>query len=310
MVNSKRILSINELAHLLGISTKRLRQITRDIKSHYRVWSEVDLKKQKSRCFRVPDDELMELQRRIVSNVLNRIPLPDSLHGGVKGRSPASNAAQHLSQPVVVNIDVRDYFPCVSHKRVHHMFRHEFSFGRDVSFLLARLTTFDGQLPQGAPTSTAIANHLLTQAVDEQLMKQASKYGVRYTRFVDDITLSGKAPQRLINEAGKLLSRRGLRIWRSGARSASGRLKLQIKRGNEAQQVTGLNVNSPRGPTVNKAYRDRVRAAIHQLGSLDIGERATAVRSIKGRIAYVRQFNRGVAARLSRSLDTSQCRKI
>lgn len=168
-------------------------------------------------------------QRRIKNNILASITLGEGVHGGVRGRSPRSNATPHLGQPCVVNLDVRDFFPNVRHYVVYRMFRRELGFGRDVARLLTRLTTLDGQLPQGASTSTAIAN-VLALPIDRPISVEAERFDVRYTRFVDDITLSGSNPRPLINIVGRMLSRRRLPMYRkkqSGTRNQS----LKSRRG-------------------------------------------------------------------------------
>ena len=211
------ILSVKDLSSRLGTPAAQLREIADDIKAHYKVWPLLDKKKQKVRLLRVPSNELKEIQRRIKNNILALITLGEGVHGGVRGRSPRSNATQHLSQPCAVNLDVRDFFPNVRHYVVYRMFRRELGFGRDAARLLTRLTTLNSQLPQGAPTSTAVANVLLALPVDGPISVEAKRFDVRYTRFVDDITFSGSNPRPLINIVGRMLSRKRLPMYRKKA---------------------------------------------------------------------------------------------
>ena len=162
--------------------------------------------------------------------------------------------------------------------------------------MLTRLTTVDGQLPQGAPTSTMIANILLAVPVDEPLGTSAAELDVELTRFVDDFTFSGTKADRLINQASRNVSAVGLRTWRK-------RKKLKISPSSRRQEVTGLVVNSKKGPSVPLENRERVRAAIHQLRSLESRDVERSLLSINGRINHVRQFNKGSAARLDRQLN-------
>jgi RNA-directed DNA polymerase len=108
--------SVRKLAWLAGITPKRLREICneidRDKTSHYQFWSEPDKHKpQVWRQFRAPKDELKAIQRNLVRNVFGAIPAHDSAHGGVKDRSPGSNAGKHLHQPWLINLDVPKFFP-------------------------------------------------------------------------------------------------------------------------------------------------------------------------------------------------------
>ncbi len=304
------ILSVRDLASRLGTPAARLREIADDIKSHYKVWPLLDKKnKQKVRHLRVPSNELKEIQRRIKDNILAPITLGEGVHGGVRGRSPRSNATHHLSQPCVVNLDVREFFPKVRHYVVYRMFQRELGFGRDVASLLTKLTTLDSQLPQGAPTSTAVANVLLALPVDGPISVEAERFDVRYTRFVDDITFSGPNPRPLINIVGRMLSRRRLPMYRKKAKWHS-KPKLKITPNSKPQEVTGLIVNSRTGPSVSRQHRDNIRAAIFALRNM-IDEGVLlhpAAGSIRGRIAYVRQFNPGAAKRLQRYLESTLAR--
>jgi len=296
------ILSIRKFASLIGTPAPRLREIAANVKAHYRAFPLVN--KNKVRQITAPDHELKVVQRRIVDNVLGKLTLGDGVHGGVRGRSPKSNAENHLGRPCVVTLDVRDFFPSVSHSRVYRMFRHEHGFGKDVASLLTRLTTFNGQLPQGAPTSTAIANLLLASPVDVPLSIEGKRRGVVSSRFVDDMAFSGSNPRPMINAAGKMLSRRGLSIYRQNAKGQI-KPKLEIRVRSQPQEITGLNVNRRSGPSVPRKRRDDVRAAIHALRAMRDEELAPATVSVRGRINHVRRFNPGAAKSLRTYLEST-----
>jgi hypothetical protein len=123
---------------------------------------------------------------------------------------------------------------------------------------------------------------------------EAEKTTTRFTRFVDDIALSGDNPSAHIGNVARHLSSCGLSIHRGE--------KLKIRPRSMPQKITGLNINSGR-PTVPRQYRDMVRSSIHGLAAIsDSVKRAEAVRKISGRIAYVRQFHPTAAQRLSDQL--------
>lgn len=302
------ILSLRDLAARLGTPIARMREIAEEVEEHYR-HQFLRQGPSKVRQLRIPKLELRALQRRINVNILAPIALDSSVHGGVRGCSPRSNATAHLGQPCVINLDVREFFPRLRHYIVYRMFRHELGFGSDVARLLTRLTTFEAQLPQGSPTSTAIANIALNVPVDLPLSVCARSAGINYTRFVDDITLSGENPRPLINAVARLLSRRRLPLYRRKARTEKS--KLQISPHSRPQTVTGLNVNSTTGPTIPRKYRDSIRAAIHQLRWIaDRHERESAERSILGKIAYVRQFNPGAARRMKQQMQRGRISQL
>lgn len=84
--------------------------------------------------------------------------------------------------------------------------------------------------------------------------------------------------------------------------NAQAKSKLKIMPSSGPQVVTGLLVNRSGGPSISRKKRDLVRSAIHKLKSANGEERVRAVRSIKGRIQHVGQFNPGTAKRLKETL--------
>lgn len=298
------IVSLRRLSSLLGKSPARLKEIAAEIdagsRSHYTEFMQTSKKNpNKLRKITAPKPELKEIQRRLYIQ-LRKIELSDSVHGGVRGKSPRSNAAQHLGQPWVVNVDVKDFYPSVSNTEVYRMFRHH-AWGADVARLVTRLTTLNGGVPQGAPTSTAIAN-LVLASIDKQIPSEAERVGAQNTRFIDDYAFSGRNPMPLIQFVGRRLAAQGLLIYRKNAKFQS-KPKLRITPASRRQEVTGLVVNSRRGPSVSRTYRDNVKAAIFSLRTISspIALRK-AINSINGKIAHVRQFNPGSARRLQRYL--------
>lgn len=286
----KRILSARYLANRLGVPLPQLRRLAKEINKHYSKWDHVDAEKGKTRKLKVPDPKLKFVQRRVLRRILDRYPLPDVAHGGVKGRSPRTNAAQHCGKPCVVSMDIRNFYPSVGHRQVAKMFRREFGCRGETTYLLTRLTTIDGSLPQGTPTSTAIANIVLATTVDEKMEKVAHEKDIALTRFVDDFGFSGARAAELINGTAQASSRVGLSVWRK-------RKKLKIMPGSRRQEITGLTVNSPNGPSVSREKRDRIRAAIHQLRDLPASEVSRAIQSIRGRLIHLDQYNPGAARR-------------
>jgi hypothetical protein len=289
----------------MGVPRERLESIANGTKAHYREWAMPDRKNPaKQRMVRSPLPELKRVQRLIVKRVLTPIALTDSVHGGVRGRSPRTNAVRHLARPCVITLDVKEFFQHVRHEIVFQLFRKELGYGRDVARLLTQLTTFRDELPRGAPTSLAVANLLLRVPLDLPLEAEAAALRVSATRFVDDIALSGTNPRSLINHVAKMLARRGLPMYRKKARFQT-KPKLKITPRSRPQEVTGLLVNHPSAPSLSRQRRDRVRAAIDGLRNLSPQERDTVVQSIRGRIRHIEGFNPGAARRLARHLESA-----
>lgn len=298
------IVSRRMLERCLGHTRERLEEITASINARYHQFPQRSKKNPaKIRMITAPERELKEVQARLLK-LLSEMPLSDAVHGGVRGRSPRTNAEAHLAQRYLVNVDVREFFPSIRHDNVYRLFRHELGWGKDVARIATRLTTYHGAVPQGAPTSTVIANLLLARTLDQQVGEQALALGASSTRFVDDLTFSGPNPTPLIEIAGKQLSAKGLRIYRKKAKFQP-KAKLKITPNSQRQEVTGLVVNGKGAPTVSRAYRDNVRGAIHALRKETNKRRMDkAIRSIRSRIAYIKPYNGGPAERLTRYLDS------
>jgi RNA-directed DNA polymerase len=290
----KVIQSERHLAWALGVPIARLRKIADTPAANYHEFFQYkDATKTKGRIIRNPKDELKRIQRLIKDRIFGTDLFGPEVQGGVSGRSPKSNAQKHIGARVLVTVDVKKFYDNVDHRVVFRTLR-EFGFSTAVAGLLTKLTTRRGLLPQGAPTSNVIANLVLTRPVDVPTRAEAESTTTRFTRFVDDIALSGDDPSAHIGEVARRLSSCGLSIHRGE--------KLRIRPRSMPQKITGLNINSGR-PTVPRQYRDKVRSEIHGLATIsDPVKCAEAVRKISGRIAYVRQFHPTAAQRLSDQL--------
>lgn len=290
----KIILSVRGLAWTLGVPLDRLRKIADSPGDYYHEFTRwKDASKTHARMIRHPNVELKAIQKLIKDRILNGFQFGSEVQGGIRGRSPKSNAETHLGAEVLVTVDVRKFFDSVDHRLVFRTLR-ELGYGSGVARLITKLTTRNGLLPQGAPTSVLLGNLVLARSVDAPTQDQARKASVSFTRYIDDVGLSGCDPARFIGYIANRFSGCGLSIHR-------GR-KLKIQPRSRPQRITGLNVNSGR-PTVPRTYRDNVRAAIQEWASITASEgREKAARRIEGRIAYIRQFQPGPALRLSKQL--------
>ena len=152
-----------------------------------------------TRRISAPRHALKTIQQTLLREILTKLPLHDACHGFVPGRSTVTNAEPHQGARVVIKMDLIDFFPSVHYRRVMGLFEH-YGYSYQVAGVLAGLTThrpvlddgvvaWPGVLPQGAPTSPAIAN-LVCRRLDMRLQGLADKAGARYTRYADDLTFS------------------------------------------------------------------------------------------------------------------------
>ena len=191
----------------------------------------------------IPSDELKEMQRRILHRLLAKLRAHPAATGFEKGRSIVDNARPHVGRDVVVKMDVVDFFPNTRADRVEQYFR-RIGWSKRVARELTRLTTNDGGLPQGAPTSPRLSN-LVNHGLDARLEGLARSFGARYTRYADDITFSF-GPEARTHDLGwsaRLLIKATARALADVGYDVHTEKKLVILHRYRRQQVTGLVVN-------------------------------------------------------------------
>lgn len=105
-------------------------------------------------------------------------------------RNILTNAQQHLLNPYLLNVDLKDFFHQIKMERLIKLFvKPPFDFSDDLALLLAKLCTNKGRLPMGTPTSPCLSNWV-SIALDEELLAFAKRNRMRYTRYADDLTFS------------------------------------------------------------------------------------------------------------------------
>jgi retron-type reverse transcriptase len=267
-----------DLARAMGITIGELRFLSfaRRVAtvSHYRRF-QIPKKTGGLRTISAPMTRLKRAQEWVLAAILEKVELHRAAHGFRKGRSIVTNAAPHVGAEVVVNLDLEQFFPTVTRRRIKGMFR-SFGYGEQVATILSlicsepevRAVELDGRvyhvargerhLPQGAPSSPAITN-ILCRGLDARLARIAEGLGFRYTRYADDMTFSGSGPAA--EDVGKLLRRVRFVIEREGFRVHPE--KTRILRKGRQQEVTGLVVNS-RVNVARETLR-RFRATLFQI---------------------------------------------
>lgn len=289
------LLSEGDLAQRLGIPRETLRSIASDADSHYNPFSQIKApgpfarKKSKPKIREIdqPLDPLLEVQKRIYRILLRDLDLPEHICGGVRGRSVLDNVEHHQNETTIVTLDIKSCFPSITADQVYFVWRVVLKCSHKVSRLLTRLTIFDGHLPQGAPTSTTLAN-LVINSIDGPIRNAAAERGVNYSSWIDDIPLSGPEARKLIPLAVSTFRRGGLRISRS---------KLKVMGGRKRREVNGVIAGAT--PSIPKKKRDRIRAALHRLrvGHIRDEDRPSYIATQKGRIAYLASINPDQARR-------------
>jgi hypothetical protein len=237
--------------------------------------------RRKVRLLEAPKSRLKAIQRRLLHEVLDLVSPHESAHGYRRGRSLVSYVAPHAGRGIVLHLDLCDFFPSVGGARVRALFRTA-GYPDAVAALLAGLCTnsvppdvlermpavgrpeqgvemrrrlASAHLPQGAPTSPALAN-LCAYRLDCRLAGLARSAGASYTRYADDLVFSGEEGLargvrrfhvhvcRIALEEGFEVNTRKSHFMRQGVR----------------QQVAGVVLNVR--PNVRRAEYDRLKAIL------------------------------------------------
>ncbi|MCC6491176.1 MAG: RNA-directed DNA polymerase [Candidatus Hydrogenedentes bacterium] len=269
---------VAELARRLNVSEEVLRSIQPS-------YHEFDIAKKSGgqRRIAAPSPDLKDLQRRILRRVLGRLRAHTSVTGFERGYSIVSNAACHVGRAVVVQMDIENFFPSTTAKRVEEYFR-KIGWNRDASALLSHLCTHKGALPQGAPTSPRLSN-VVNFGMDARLRGLADKHGAVYTRYADDLTFSFAQDDR---EDTSMVIRRTKAILKDYGYRIHHKRKLHIRRRHQRQVVTGLTVNTR--VSLPREVRRRLRAVEHHLAE---GRPASmSAESLKGWHAFRQMVER------------------
>jgi RNA-directed DNA polymerase len=271
------------------------------------------------RLLEMPKHRLKTIQRRLLHDLLARIPSHEAAHAYRRGRSVRTYAAPHAGRAIVLRFDLRDFFPSIRASRVHALFRtagYPVPVARLLTGLCANVAPVDVRsavpydsaslyanrhLPQGAPTSPMLAN-LCAYRLDCRLSALAASLGGHYTRYADDLAFSGdeqmeRGARRLqvlvclvALEEGFEVHTRKSRFMRQGVR----------------QQLAGVVVNEH--PNPKRAEYDKLKAILcncarHGPASQNRDGRTNFRAYLLGLIAYMGLINPARGARLRRWFD-------
>jgi RNA-directed DNA polymerase len=300
-----RIDTVGDLAAFLGLEVGTLewfadvrgleRVVDDERLRHYR-YMRVARKSGPPRVIEAPKPRLKALQRRVLHEILDVIPVHDAAHGFVGGRSARTHALAHVGRWVVVRLDLEDFFAGVTAARVFGIFRAA-GYPESVAHVLTGLCTnvvpaeqsvpghwrlsrrlATPHLPQGAPTSPALAN-LAAFALDRRLTGLAAAIGATYTRYADDLVLSSDRRLRTpVAAIGDIARAEGFRVNAT---------KTRVMGRGRRQTVTGVVVNAH--PNVPRAEYDVLKATLHR-AALD-GPADLDPTVLLGRIAWVESLN-------------------
>ena len=245
--------SLSELARKLGIHAERLQLLLENAEKSYHRFP-LRTKRRRARLIDAPNTFLKLVQRRVLDRILYQATPHAAAHGFYPERSIVTNAQRHIRSKWVLSLDIKDFFPSTDVRKVQRALQGFLGIKGESLDAILRLTCRRGALPQGAPTSPHIANLTFFKG-DELIDSLASEHGLSYTRYADDMTLSGNTlPEGLEGEIEEIVSSTGYRLAKE---------KTKKMGAHQCQKVTGLVVNE--GVRLPRRQLRRLRAIRHDL---------------------------------------------
>lgn len=227
------IYDFDHLSSLLGFSAFSLYEVIKNPEDQYFSY-QIPKRSAGTRQIDSPRKSLREIQDWILTNILNRCQPHNAAMAFTKGRSIKSNARAHVGRSSVLSLDIKDYFSSILPDKVIWVFK-IVGYSHSVASALTGLTVLSRGLPQGAPTSPALSNLVMVD-IDQSFTRYSEKLGIKYSRYADDLTFSGRfRPAPVIDMCRRILSRNNFSL-----NAAKTRLMLP----HERQEVTGVVVNS------------------------------------------------------------------
>lgn len=300
---------VSQLAKSLGLTLSELKYLAFNRKvaksSHYYLFS-IPKKSGGFRRISAPKTKLKNVQNWLNENLLSKINHNDNAHGFIKNKSILTNAEPHLNQEVVINLDLKDFFPTITYARIKGMFEN-FGYSEQIAITLALICSHahteiveldrvkyyvqkgERHLPQGSPASPAISN-IICYRLDKRLTKLAEKYGFAYTRYADDLTFSGN--EQASENISKLL--KYVKTIIADEKFVVNEEKTTMMRKHQQQKVTGIVVNQK--PNVSRDRLRKFRALLHNIeknGWQDQkwGKAKHLINAIDGYICFVKMVN-------------------
>lgn len=294
-----RIRQVKHLAHRLDVDVKTLKKVA-DAPER---WCEEKELRDPAKPTKIRDvlnvvGPLRWLQTRMLRNILlPALPVSQFSHGGVCGRHIKSNVEPHLDSTSFFTTDISNFYPSISHHRVYRLFCETFQCSPDVARICTKLCTHDHHLALGLITSPILADRMM-ERVDQRIGGACKKAGLVYTRYVDDLTISGPydlAKSGLPNLVQRILEEHGFLVKPD---------KTHLGRLAEDTLITGLRIK--RGhPDVGKNYLNELQRQLADAKSLAGGGPFDGPYftkgQIRGRVEFVCWVNPGRRRTLLRS---------
>lgn len=246
------IFELKHLSELVGIRETILVQVLQNSNTFYRDFT-IPKRLGGRRKISVPSPLLLEAQRWINDEILSRITVHDAAHGFIKNRSIVTNANKHLRCVEALKMDLENFFPSIKFSQVMNVFL-ECGYPVNVSYFLSSICCRDKQLPQGAATSPSLSN-IIAKQMDTRISQYSDETDLIYTRYADDLVLSGKKIERgTVEKISWIIEDTGFSVNKK---------KTRLLRENSQKIITGISISTNKLALPRKSVRSIKHETYH-----------------------------------------------
>lgn len=264
---------LQKLSVSLGIGRSDLLHIISTAPKRYKVY-QIPKRRHGTRTIAQPSRELKAIQRIILDEVLWKFPVHAAATGYIEGRNILHNATAHMANRALLKLDFKDFFPSITVNDWRRVIDSSAVGFDEYEIWLSSMILFWGRgstLPKclsiGAPTSPALSNVILYD-LDVQLAAAAASTKTTYTRYADDITVSGPTVADL---RGFENIARTIVHATSSPRLIFNEEKRGIYTSGQRRMVTGLVLTPVGGVSIGRERKRLISAMLHRWtqGGLD-----------------------------------------
>lgn len=231
------------------------------------------------RVINPPYKNLKRVQRLILDEILIRKPILPCVYGLSKEKGILANAKIHNNKShQLLVLDIENFFPSIKRKDILKVFI-RLGFSKENAVVLTKICTVNDQLPQGAPTSPYLSS-LVSERLDKDIFRYCKKRKLIYTRYFDDISISGEV---ISDDDIKFIE--GVIIRNS---FISNKDKKEFYQKNQSKNLNGILIEDG-VLSVPKSYKKKISEAYKRFKET---EEKTDKRIFKGLLGFYMYVNK------------------
>lgn len=285
--------NLDDLSELMSVDRGVLSFLVSCPQKNYKVFS-IPKRTGGSRQIEAPSKRLKAIQAWILANILSPLAVQEQATAYRPGYSIRNNTSPHQDDNYFLLLDIKDFFPSIRYQRIYGIFR-TIGYSEAAAYILTRLVCYDGRLPQGGVTSPTISNNICSR-LDRRINGYAAKRKLNYTRYADDLALSGNEPESLRRAfifATRVLAEEGFEVNKK---------KTRFLGPGDRCIITGLVLDEERRIfSVGRQKRRRMRSIIfHALHGRYKDEQYNTIMQIHGWLSFLKDIDRNAFETMQR----------